>query len=149
MTPWFMSLFFLTHLTCKQRPSHQEIRFEKDSRYYIIRLTKDLFDDWVIVLVNGRINSKLGQSRTIAFDSFNEGFDSFCALAKLRFQRRYQVKTLAFDNHLMLHIVLFMLSLNPKKDVSSENSIGQGKKMNNLSKNAHLPTEKQLGFAFL
>ena len=58
-------------------------RFEKDSRYYVIRLHKDLLDDWVITLINGRIKSKLGQSRTLAFAHFGEGWAHFCALAMI------------------------------------------------------------------
>ncbi|MFT4060590.1 MAG: hypothetical protein QM652_13730 [Legionella sp.] len=67
MMPWFLHprLFHLLNLNRKE--CYHELRFEKDSRYYVIRLSKDLLDDWVLTLINGRIKSKLGQIRTLVF----------------------------------------------------------------------------------
>lgn len=31
----------------------QEMRFEKESRYYLLRLEKDLLEDWTITASNG------------------------------------------------------------------------------------------------
>ncbi|HCX3308475.1 TPA: WGR domain-containing protein, partial [Legionella pneumophila] len=84
-------------------------RFEKESRYYVIRLTKDLLDDWVIILTNGRIKSKLGQNRTLAFNNFNEGLNYFCALAKIRHQRGYHLKYIDCDNDLTLFLLPYLI----------------------------------------
>lgn len=91
MHPWFTAPCFLRFIHCAHGEYYYEARFEKESRYYVIRLSKDLFEDWVITLINGRIKSKLGHSRTLAFTSFNEGFEHFCALAKKRHLRNYQL----------------------------------------------------------
>ena len=67
------------HLDFQRKERYHAARFEKDTRYYVIRLSKDLLEDWIITLINGRIKSKLGQSRTLAFANFNETFDSLSA----------------------------------------------------------------------
>jgi hypothetical protein len=107
MTAWFTALPWVYYLDFKTKELYHSARFEKDTRYYVIRLSKDLLEDWVITLINGRIKSKLGQSRTLAFANFNEAFDSFCKLAKIRHQRSYQLKTFDCDNHLLLHLLSF------------------------------------------
>ena len=38
-------------------------RCEKDTRYYEVRLGKNLFDEWSISITNGKINSRLGKLR--------------------------------------------------------------------------------------
>ena len=67
MTPWFAVTLFFQMLKFDVRETYHMIRFEKDTRYYSIRIEKDLLDDWVIVVINGRIQTKLGQVRTLAF----------------------------------------------------------------------------------
>jgi hypothetical protein len=62
-----------------------------------------------ITLINGRIKSKLGQSRTLAFANFNEAFDSFCQQVKIRHQRGYHLKTFDCDNHPLLLLLLFLV----------------------------------------
>ncbi|MFA5960498.1 MAG: hypothetical protein WC785_08265 [Tatlockia sp.] len=99
--------------------AYTSARFEKDSRYYVIRLSKDLLDDWVIVLINGRIKSRLGQSRTIAFSNFSEGFNHFCSLAKTRYLRGYQLKTFACDNQLMLQLLPFVTHCEERHNKSA------------------------------
>lgn len=106
MTAWFTALPWVHYLDFKRKERYHAARFEKDTRYYVIRLSKDLLEDWVITLINGRIKSKLGQSRTLAFANFNEAFDSFCQQAKVRHQRGYHLKTFDCDNHLLLHLPL-------------------------------------------
>ena len=65
MRPWFATQPFLHLIHWKTGEYYHAARFEKESRYYVIRLSKDLLEDWVITLVNGRIKSKLGQTETI------------------------------------------------------------------------------------
>ncbi|BCA97310.1 hypothetical protein TUM19329_36710 (plasmid) [Legionella antarctica] len=107
MTAWFATLPWLHYIDFKKKELYQCARFEKDMRYYVIRLSKDLLEDWVITLINGRIKSKLGQSRTLAFANFNEAFNSFCQLAKIRHHRGYQLKIFDCDNPLLLHLLPF------------------------------------------
>lgn len=71
--------------------SWQSIRFEKDTRYYTIRLEKDLLDDWVVAITYGRINSRLGQSKIIAFDEFEKAYVHFKKICTIRQKRHYQM----------------------------------------------------------
>jgi hypothetical protein len=82
---------------------------------------KDLLEDWVINLVNGRIKSKLGQTRTLAFNNFNEGFEHFCSLAKIRHLRGYQLKTITCDNLLLLHLLPFVAHAEEKASINVNN----------------------------
>ncbi|MFO9588748.1 hypothetical protein SDB66_13185 [Legionella pneumophila serogroup 6] len=67
MTPWFITLPWLHYLDFTYNEVYHEARFEKDKRYYVLRLEKDLLDDWTITAINGRIKSKLGQRRILDF----------------------------------------------------------------------------------
>ncbi|CAM3017473.1 WGR domain-containing protein [Legionella worsleiensis] len=156
MPPWFTAPRFLHFINCTYGEHYHEARFEKESRYYVIRLSKDLLEDWVITLINGRIKSKLGHSRTLAFTSFNKGFEHFCALAKKRNLRGYQLKTLSSDNHLLLHLLPFMVYAKEKKHVSTAKSIKSSKHSVQPNKKSAFLLNKispkalaqQLGFAF-
>jgi hypothetical protein len=106
--PWFSALPFMRHINFRPVACYHAARFEKEPRYYVIRLSKDLLEDWVITVINGRIKSRLGQTRTLAFADFNEGFDAFCALAKLRTLRGYTLRTIACDNPLLLQLLPFV-----------------------------------------
>ena len=46
--------------------------FEKDTRYYEMYSGRDLFDNWSITHVNGKLKTQLGQSRHEFFSSLNE-----------------------------------------------------------------------------
>lgn len=116
MIPWSTALPFFYFLDFRQKEVYHAARFEKGSRYYVLRLEKDLLGDWTIRVVNGRIRSKLGQSRTLAFPCFTEGFTSFCAIAKHRYQRGYHLQTLACENHFLLQLLPFFSSF---KDCSN------------------------------
>ncbi len=70
MTPWFITLPWLHYLDFTYNEVYHEARFEKDKRYYVLRLEKDLLDDWTITAINGRIKSKLGQRRILAFSTY-------------------------------------------------------------------------------
>ena len=68
-------------------------RFEKSTRYYTVMLDKDLFNDWVITIINGRIGTKLGRVRKIAFPCFADAFDQFCTTTKIRTKRGYLLES--------------------------------------------------------
>lgn len=68
-------------------------RFEKGTRYYTVILDKDLFDEWVITIANGRIGTKLGRIRKIAFPCFADALEQFCTTAKIRTKRGYQLES--------------------------------------------------------
>lgn len=72
-------------------PSWQMIRFEKETRYYTLQLEEDLLGDWVVVTIHGRINSKLGQNKLVAFKNFNDAFSHFQKLCHIRHQRKYLI----------------------------------------------------------
>ena len=134
-TPWLIALPFIHFMNFNPMEAYHEARFEKDTRYYVIRLSKDLLDDWVITLINGRIKSKLGQSRTLAFPNFSEAFEHFCLLAHMRHQRNYTLKTVACENPLLLHLLPFFTD-NTKQTK-------EGDRMQSLTRKNHQPSRNQ------
>lgn len=109
MAAWFATPSCLSLFDWFGQEVYQAARFEKESRYYVIRLEKDLLEDWTITIVNGRIKSKLGQSRTHAFASYSDAFDQFCNLAKTRYQRGYSPKNFTSDSPPFLQLFLALL----------------------------------------
>lgn len=107
MTPWFTALPFVHLINFTDREVFHAARFEKGTRYYTIRLEKDLFDDWTINVINGRINTKLGQSRILAYFSYEEAYNAFCGMAYTRHQRGYHFATLSTDNPLLIFLFPF------------------------------------------
>ncbi len=156
MTAWFAALPWLHYFDFKKKELYHCARFEKDTRYYVIRLSKDLLEDWVITLIKGPIKSKLGQSRTLAFANFNEAFDSFCQLAKIRHHRGYQLKIFDCDNHLLLHLLPFSVHAmsNEKvyeaKIVKNANGLGMKSTSPAPIKSNQTPqlNHQQMGFSF-
>lgn len=154
MRPWFTLVPFLHLIKWQPKECYHAARFEKESRYYVIRLSKDLLDDWVITLINGRIKSKLGQSRTLAFAQFSAGFEHFCNLAKIRNTRGYQLTSLTCDNHLLMHLLPFLHIAEEKKEESL--FIKQTKPETNKTRKLKSPAgliltpiaTQQLGFGF-
>ena len=88
-SPWFITPPWVNYLNFKLVECYHTARFEKATRYYVIRLEKDLLGDWTLCISNGRIKSKLGQSRIIAFECFSDAYEHFCLMAKERNQRGY------------------------------------------------------------
>ncbi len=108
MTPWFATLPFLHFLDFATGDPWHLIRFEKDTRYYSILLEKDLLDDWVLVVTNGRIQSRLGQVRTIAHTSFADAFNHFCDMIDVRIKRGYRLKIYC-GNDVLLQLLPFVI----------------------------------------
>lgn len=67
MIPWFAVLPWLHYFNFSLKEARYEMRFEKDKRYYVIRLEKDLLDYWTITAINGRVKTKLGQKEYLLF----------------------------------------------------------------------------------
>ena len=63
-------------------------RFERETRYYELRLQQDLFG-WVVVKVWGRKSSRLGQIRTTPCGSFLEASRLWDAGVRARERRGY------------------------------------------------------------
>jgi hypothetical protein len=154
MQPWFTSSPFLHLINFEEVECYHAARFEKESRYYVIRLSKDLLEDWVITLINGRIKSRLGQSRTLAFVDFNTGFDEFCALSKLRKLRGYTLKTIACDNQLMLQLLPFINDTDVKNELLVTKLVTKSPNVRHLPNKKpvsdlnNFPNAQQLGFSF-
>lgn len=142
----------LGHWThCVPEEPYHAARFEKNTRYYVMRLSKDLLDDWVITLINGRIKTKLGQIRTLAFAHYVDAFDHFCLLTKVRHQRGYQLKTYTCDHPHWVQLVLIAAICNAMKPVMKTKSTGQRQNQNAYSLPNSMPphaSEKQMGFVF-
>ncbi len=156
MSPWFTTLPFLNLINWAPKDTYHTARFEKDMRYYVIRLSKDLLDDWVITLINGRIKTKLGQIRTLAFANFSDAFANFCVLADIRHQRNYQLKEFFSENLILMHLLPFVTTSNQDKTLAKAEAI----KKTSLGKTARktpTPTKNnepfradftQIGFSF-
>lgn len=82
MVPSFLTDF-------DEKTVFQFVRFEKSTRYYSIILEQDLFKDWVITIVNGRINTKLGRIRKLAFSNIHDAREKFNGIINFRTKRGY------------------------------------------------------------
>ncbi|PJE06706.1 WGR domain-containing protein [Legionella sp.] len=102
---YLFSPFWFKHLLLNIEPYHY-LRFEKDSRYYELRLTQDLLNDWILITSNGRIKSKLGQSRTQAFNTFGEALTQLYSAIKLRHQRQYNIARYLIEDLIYFFILL-------------------------------------------
>ena len=100
----FTALPFFHLLDFTTLETYHAARFEKETRYYVARISQDLLSDWIITITNGRINSRLGQSRTIAFQNFKETFDQFCLISKTRHQRGYNCTAYQSNSYLFVHL---------------------------------------------
>lgn len=101
----FLPLPFFQLVNFKCIETYYAARFEKETRYYMARISQDLFCDWIITITNGRINSRLGQNRTLAFHSFHEAFEQFCLIAKTRHQRGYRCTAYRSDASLFVYLL--------------------------------------------
>lgn len=115
---YLLSPFWFKYLPLKKEPYHC-LRFEKESRYYELRLTKDLLEDWIVTTSNGRIKSKLGQNRTQAFSSFNEALTQLYSGIKLRHQRQYVIKRY-FVEDLIYTLILLNQTFHQASNINPE-----------------------------
>lgn len=61
-------------------------------RYYAVYLQKDLFNDWCLTRVWGRIDTPLGQIRHTPVDNYGEGLLQIEQIAKIRKRRGYVLR---------------------------------------------------------
>jgi len=66
-------------------------RWQSTGRYYEVRLSQDLFHNWILIKSWGGIDSRLGNTHTLVFNSFNEAEQTLTVIHKRRIQRGYQV----------------------------------------------------------
>lgn len=66
----------------------QFARFERETRYYELRLQQDLFG-WVVVKAWGRKSTQLGQMRTTPCSSFSEAASVWDAGIRRRRRKGY------------------------------------------------------------
>ena len=93
---------------------YHRARFQKVTRYYTIELQKDLLGDWTVVISNGRLKSRLGRTRLIAFKNFPAAFNQFCLLCELRHHRGYFLTSYESDN-LLFHLIIASASFESKQ----------------------------------
>jgi hypothetical protein len=91
----------------------------------------------------------------VAFSNIKEGFEHFCAQAKIRHLRGYQLKTITCDNHLLLHLLPFMAHAKANKELLGIKIKGihhreqpSKKPETILKKTTPKNTSQQLGFIF-
>jgi hypothetical protein len=65
------------------------VRWETDTKYYEVRLRRDLLHDWVLIVSRGSKTSRLGALRTIFVSSEEEGIQKIEALDKQRTRHGY------------------------------------------------------------
>lgn len=64
-------------------------RWERESRYYELRLQQDLFGDWLLMRVWGQRGSALGQIRRELCSNYAGGVSLYASSIKVREQRGY------------------------------------------------------------
>ena len=64
--PWFITPPWVNYLNFKLVECYHTVRFEKETRYYTIRLERDLLGDWTLCVTNGRIKAPMAHRRTMS-----------------------------------------------------------------------------------
>jgi predicted DNA-binding WGR domain protein len=146
----FTTLPFFHLFNFKTIETYYAARFEKETRYYVARISQDLLSDWIITITNGRINSRLGQSRTIAFQNFHEAFEQLCLIAKTRHQRGYRCTAYRSDSSLFIYLLSLVAMSRPVVSHSSQAVIITEKKRSTcIQPNPYEAiSHQQLGFSF-
>ena len=67
------------------------IRLETNKRYYLINLTKDLFDQWCVVCAWGSKFSKIGNQQTHLVNDEISGHSLIKKIIKTRKNHGYQI----------------------------------------------------------
>ena len=153
MTPWFLMPSFFQILNFNLQEAYHSIRFEKDTRYYSMRIEKDLLDDWVIIVINGRIQTKLGQIRTLPFPQFSDAFEHFCGMIQVRLKRRYHLKSYQGEDTLLLPFMAYATIQAPSSEYQIQSA--PQRLVNNKTRPSIIesikfmnPTLTQMGFGF-
>lgn len=124
-------------------------RFEKETRYYVARISQDLLSDWIITITNGRKNSRLGQSRTIAFQNFNQAFEQLCLIAKTRHQRGYRCTAYRSDSAFFVYLLSAVAMNAPVVSHPKPAAITEKKRYTHIQSNPYRTISyQQLDFSF-
>ena len=150
MTPWFATTTFFQVLNFNISETYHMIRFEKDTRYYSMSIEKDLLDDWIIIVINGRTQTKLGQIRTLAFSCYSDTFDHFCRMIQVRLKRHYHLKSYQGGNSLFLQLLPYapIAEIEDPIPKSIRRSTGPKTPAQDPSHTLTYPTPTQMGFSF-
>ena len=65
------------------------VRWETRTRYYEVRLVRDLLQDWVLIVARGGKTNRLGALRTLFVSSEAEGMKIIETMEKVRIRRGY------------------------------------------------------------
>ena len=68
------------------------LRWVRGTRYYRVHLEQDLWRNWLLTKVNGRIGSRLGRARSLQAPSIEIALMELAAIAKRRRLRGYELK---------------------------------------------------------
>jgi hypothetical protein len=68
------------------------LRWTRGSRYYRVHLEQDLWRNWLLTKVNGRVGTRLGRFRSHEVPSIETALLELAAIAKRRRQRGYELK---------------------------------------------------------
>jgi len=68
------------------------LRWVRGSRYYRVHLEQDLWRNWLLTKVNGRVGTRLGRFRSHEVPSIETALLELAAIAKRRRQRGYELK---------------------------------------------------------
>ena len=66
------------------------LRWTRGTRYFRVHLEQDLWSDWVLTKVNGRIGTRLGCIRTVGAPCLEAALFALAAITKRRRQRGYR-----------------------------------------------------------
>lgn len=74
------------------------VRFERDTRYYELRIQQDIFGYWVLIKIWGRRGSALGHMGTYAFESRAAAASQWQLGLQTRLKRGYiEIRTHSSD----------------------------------------------------
>jgi hypothetical protein len=69
------------------------LRWTRGTRYYRVHLEQDLWSNWLLTQVNGRLSSPLGRARAHPSPTIESALLQMAAIAKRRRQRGYTLTT--------------------------------------------------------
>ena len=66
--------------------------WERGTRFYILELSKDIFDNWILKRTWGTLSRfDFGQSEFQSFDRYDEAYAEYSRQFKRRRKRRYEI----------------------------------------------------------
>ena len=68
------------------------LRWMRGTRYYRVHLEQDLWRNWLLTKVNGRIGSRLGRARSLQAPSIEIALMELAAIAKRHRLHGYELK---------------------------------------------------------